>query len=128
MSKVSWHDLTANEQQYFIEVVSNGCGGDGWQNYLLEKYYYGKLMRAHCFRHDFAYRRGGGVWEFLESNWVMFAYSLMDAWGQKSIGLGLASGLYYCAVSSVGVLYFKWGRYRTKEEIMEIDPYSVKCK
>lgn len=117
--KVHWGDLSESEQELF-SLLTNGCGGTDWQAMILERFYYGKLFRASCVHHDWNFKAGGSLWDFLKANWDMLSHSVNDALEQRDIGLFIASWVYYLAVSTLGVFYFHWGAYKTKDEIFAV--------
>ena len=120
-TRVSWDDLNDEQKQYFEENIANGCGPQEYPRIrkFLKKYYYGKLLRAHCIQHDYNYLRRGGLGDKIRADWDMFRFSMIDALEANDFGLMFASFVYFIAVSIFGFMFFHFGPYKTIEEILQ---------
>lgn len=120
-NKVSWHDLTEAEKEIVgnvpgagvftdaIDWMLNDCIGLTFNNFTFGP-------------HDWAYVRGGGVWDKVKSDIQMFLYILIDATEQKNILKGLAAVLMapvaFLTVFTFGFFFFDFVPYRTKREAL----------
>lgn len=121
-SKVSFGDLSKEEQQYFEEVIANGCGPKNlpWLTHFLQNYFYGNLLYANCVQHDFNFVRGGGLKDFLKANWDMCSRMLIDSvikiW--KGLFFAFVALCYLMGITLGGAFFFNFGPYKTKDEIL----------
>lgn len=107
--KVHWHDLTSEEQATF----GNGCS---WVPDF--------IFTANCRQHDFNYTRGGYLKDKIKADFELcvriYTDSLHHRWWffYQWIGIVYFLGLTLLPFSYIA---FDWGRWRTKEEILERD-------
>ena len=114
--KASWSGLTQKEQFKFGRM--RGCG-PGRVFFLVPQF----IFRASCWQHDFYYARGGDIFDKMEADAMFFSFMLKDInEGQTKFWHKLfyttMAVLYYLWVSTFGLVFFKYGRYRDKEEIL----------
>ena len=118
--KVSWNDLTPEERKGY----GNGCG---LSLRLLDVPDF--MFRASCQQHDFNYERGGGLYYKLKADADFFAAMVDDCeFTNHPTFWFFIAGIYYLGVTLNPIAYFafSYGRWRTKEEILERDRASKK--
>lgn len=121
--KVHWHDLTPEEQALIPNVPGTGMftNAIGWLFKTL-----GLKFNNYVYSiHDFQFVRGGGVIDFMKSNIYMMLLMQCDAVEQSNIYKGLLlyfliAPFAFVSVSTYGAFIFHWGKYRTKEEIIQV--------
>ncbi len=133
---VRWGDLTRSEQNSF----GNGCGGNpsaivdvfrqsglksaAWLTMRLFSLVPQFKFEFSCRQHDFYYARGGGLFDKTRADFMALACWISDAWKRKYFyGIGnvfytCAGMLYFVLISTVGIFFFKWGKQKTKNEIL----------
>lgn len=118
MNKVSWLDLSAEEQEHFVKNVANGCGPawcPGLQKFLY-RFFFAHLFHGKCIQHDFNFMRGGGLYDYLKANWDMTRFVFIDF--AKALVFLCVGIVYLLAITFFGWLSFTFGDYRSKEEIL----------
>jgi hypothetical protein len=116
--KVSWNDLTPTEQANY----GNGCGLT--LRFLNVPDF---MFRASCRQHDFNYARGGGLWYKVKADVNFWSAMLDDVENTKNpLFWTFVSTVYFIGVTFNPIAYiaFKYGRFRTKEEILQSDRLS----
>lgn len=107
--KVRWSDLTLEEQLNF----GNGCT---WVPDF--------IFTASCRHHDLVYSRGGGITDKIKGDYDLCVRMFDDAFAHRHWYLYMwVSVLYFIGLTLLPFpyLHFKWGRWRTKAEILELD-------
>lgn len=118
--KTTFTDLTVEEQSTF----GNGCGL--YARFLNVPDF---TFTASCRHHDFNYLRGVGAthwWQniyrypffYFKAQWDFFYHMCNDA--QKPWHYVMAV-LYFVGVTLLSFPFFDGGKWKTKEEIMELD-------
>lgn len=110
--KVSWHDLTPDEQATF----GNGCS---WVPDF--------IFTARCQQHDFNYTRGGYLFSKIDADYQMCVRMFDDAFAHRLWFLYMWVGvIYFIGLTFLPFSYFffTWGRYRSKAEILAYDKLS----
>lgn len=113
--KVTFGELSKEEQISF----GNGCG---LQARLLRVPQF--IFKASCIQHDFNYSRGGWIKDKAKADWDFLQAMLEDSkLSSKPVFYAIMSITYFIGVSinPVSFLSFTWGRYLTKEEILQRD-------
>lgn len=120
---VRWADLTPKERADF----GNGCGPKWlpkWATNLL----FGWFFEASCRRHDFGYARGGTKADKKTVDKGFRMAMLRDAERlaeqhkyAKHITAWFVAELFYFSVKTMGWMQFKYGPYRTKQQILKIE-------
>ena len=113
--KVTFSELTKEEQTSF----GNGCG---LQARLLRVPQF--IFKASCTQHDFNYSRGGWIKDKAKADWDFLQAMLEDSkLSSKPVFYAIMSVTYFLGVSINPVSFwnFTWGRYLTKEEILQRD-------
>jgi hypothetical protein len=117
--KRSYTSLTTEELQTLKDKkILNGCGG--MRTYWLIPDF---IFCESCNQHDFYYERGGDIFDKMEADLMFVAHMLKQInnhhsqWYKKILHTLLA-GVYFIAVSVLGLFGWEWGEYRTLEEII----------
>ena len=133
---IRWGDLTDKQKANF----GNGCGGD--PSHIVRafkviglKHTAWLIMRAFslipqfkfqysCRQHDFYYARGGWLFDKLRADFIALGCWIKDAWEVKYFyGIGnifytIMAMFYFILLLTLGNFFFRWGRYKTKKEIL----------
>lgn len=108
--KPSFTDLTPVQQSMF----GNGCS-------FVPDFHY----TANCRHHDFNYIRGGTLYDKAKADWDMCRLMWSDSykWWHYAV-----TALYWLGLTFLPVPYlmFRYGRWSTIEEILEIDKSNKK--
>lgn len=117
MKKLHWSDLDDTEKVFFC--VERGCG-PGKTFFLIPQF----IFKASCCQHDFYYARGGDVFDKMMADAMFYAYMLKDIADTNhgfldKLKYATVATAYYLFVSIFGCLFFKFGKYRTMEEILK---------
>jgi len=109
---VSWSELTAAEKK----TIEKGgfCGA----KFLLIPQF---IFKASCSQHDFYYSRGGNFSDLCRANLWFYSAMLDDCARYNFIKMFfffLVATVYFLAVSIFGVFFFRFGKYKTKRQIL----------
>lgn len=116
--KVSWNDLTLEEKINY----GNGCG---LSLRLLSVPDF--MFKASCQQHDFNYERGGSVYYKYKADVDFYAAMVDDCENTNNPTFwSIVATLYFIGVTLNPIAYFvfSYGKWRTKEEILERDRKS----
>lgn len=117
VDKIGWSQLTPEQQ----EAVSNGCGAGGK---ILCKLVPELLFHSSCDQHDYYFRRGGGLLDFIEANVMFYAHMIKSITGhtknpvKRLLGF-LAATFYLSCVTVFGWILFNWGAYKKISDIIK---------
>lgn len=79
-------------------------------------------FKASCSQHDFYYRRGGNLADKMRADIQFYSAMLFDCteliW-YKMIFLFTMATIYFIMVSVFGILFFTFGKYKTKTQILK---------
>jgi len=114
--KLHWSGLTQRQKRQ----LNGGCG-PGKTMFLIPQF----VFKASCEQHDFYYRRGGDLFDKAEADLMFFAYMMTDITDLKGkkglfkrLGYTFLAKTYFILVCIFGAFAFRWGKYRTFEEIV----------
>lgn len=112
-TRIAWHDLTKEEQRGFV----GRCGPN-----KITRSETVRVFHLACKLHDFAYQRGGTGADRAEADRAFFtnmqtAAALSDCKHTQRLYRCYAT-VFYWAVRCGGALFFTYGDYLTKEEIL----------
>jgi hypothetical protein len=120
--KVSWHELTREEQRQF----GNGCGPI--KKVLLHPPQL--VFQASCRRHDFYYSRGGTRIDRKKADQSFLQMLVKNALEQEPFHMALfyylIALIYGAVVRAFGWTAFAYKPYLTKEKILEEDQRNKK--
>ena len=113
--KVHYSQLT-DEQK---ELLGDGCG-----TRLTGRLVPDLFFKTSCNQHDFYYTRGGDIVDKLEADVMFYAHMIKSIndlkphlW-QKPLYVLLAT-IYFFGVSTLGLLFWRWGKYHTLEDMIK---------
>jgi hypothetical protein len=114
--KIHYSQLTDQEKA----SIGDGCGiGPRWMNKLVPEL----LFHDICNQHDFYSKRGGDVSDYLESQVMFCAHMLKRVNDVYPVGNTRRYFFlpviftYFITVLFLNVFFWKWGKYRSLEDI-----------
>jgi hypothetical protein len=115
----SWNSLTDAQRDLLEACPHCRCGVTTNKIFRLPQF----CFTASCCAHDYSFCHGGWIRDFVRANngfvkrMYFDIYMMDDAYLNKAFHYLMAS-LYYVAVSTFGIFFFSWGRYKTFDEIL----------
>lgn len=120
--RVSWRDLTDEEQS----LIPNSPGAGNFVVIIgiVFEHFGFEFGNYNFSQHDMYYVAGGNIIDKLKADILMLLYMLVDSFYQDSLWQGLliffiVAPLAFVLVSTVGLMFFTFGPYITKDEIIQ---------